>query len=133
MINAHGKRVVVIGGGDTGTDCLATSVRQQCAALVNLELMPQVNRACMHLCILHATIHNRTIHSYVHDCLATSVRQQCVALVNLELMPQVTTRACLYEVICHRSLHTTFAFTLALALAPHTHTHPPAILLLCMR
>ena len=40
-ISAAGKKVVVIGGGDTGTDCIATSLRHGCEALVNLELMPQ--------------------------------------------------------------------------------------------
>jgi glutamate synthase (NADPH/NADH) len=33
------KKVVVIGGGDTGTDCTATSLRHGCATLVNLELL----------------------------------------------------------------------------------------------
>eukprot|EP00245_Coleochaete_scutata_P001682 TRINITY_DN12105_c0_g1_i1.p1 TRINITY_DN12105_c0_g1~~TRINITY_DN12105_c0_g1_i1.p1 ORF type:complete len:2269 (+),score=508.94 TRINITY_DN12105_c0_g1_i1:124-6930(+) len=38
-ISAKGKKVVVIGGGDTGTDCIGTSVRHGCTALVNLELL----------------------------------------------------------------------------------------------
>jgi glutamate synthase (NADPH) small chain len=38
-ISAHGKRVVVIGGGDTGTDCIATSLRHGCQQLVNFELL----------------------------------------------------------------------------------------------
>ncbi len=38
---ATGKNVVVIGGGDTGSDCVGTSLRQKCASLVNLELLPQ--------------------------------------------------------------------------------------------
>ncbi len=40
-ISANGKKVVVIGGGDTGTDCIATSLRHGCASMQNLELMPQ--------------------------------------------------------------------------------------------
>jgi glutamate synthase (NADPH/NADH) small chain len=40
-INAKDKKVIVIGGGDTGTDCIATSLRHGCASMVNLELMPQ--------------------------------------------------------------------------------------------
>jgi glutamate synthase (NADPH/NADH) small chain len=40
-ISAAGKNVVVIGGGDTGTDCIATSIRHGCASMNNLELMPQ--------------------------------------------------------------------------------------------
>jgi len=38
-ISATGKRVIVIGGGDTGTDCIATSVRHGCSAMINLELL----------------------------------------------------------------------------------------------
>ena len=44
-LDAGGKRVVVIGGGDTGNDCLGTAVRQGCAELVNLELMPEPPQA----------------------------------------------------------------------------------------
>lgn len=38
-ISAKGKKVVVIGGGDTGTDCIGTSIRHGCTQIVNLELM----------------------------------------------------------------------------------------------
>jgi glutamate synthase (NADPH/NADH) small chain len=40
-IHARGKDVVVIGGGDTGTDCVGTALRQGCRSLVQLEIMPQ--------------------------------------------------------------------------------------------
>ena len=40
-INAKDKRVVVIGGGDTGTDCVATSIRQGCKSVIQLEIMPE--------------------------------------------------------------------------------------------
>jgi glutamate synthase (NADPH/NADH) small chain len=40
-ILATGKHVVVIGGGDTGSDCIGTSIRQGAASVVNFELMPQ--------------------------------------------------------------------------------------------
>lgn len=40
-ISATGKKVVVIGGGDTGTDCIGTSIRHGCSSIVNLELLPQ--------------------------------------------------------------------------------------------
>ncbi|MBE2224438.1 MAG: glutamate synthase subunit beta [Anaerolineae bacterium] len=40
-ISAQGKDVIVIGGGDTGTDCVATSLRQGCNSLVQFEIMPQ--------------------------------------------------------------------------------------------
>mgnify|MGYP003641189635 FL=1 len=41
FINAAGKNVVVIGGGDTGTDCIGTSLRHQCASAIQLEIMPR--------------------------------------------------------------------------------------------
>ncbi|MEO6211200.1 MAG: glutamate synthase subunit beta [Gemmatimonadaceae bacterium] len=40
-ISAEGKRVVVIGGGDTGSDCIGTCHRQGALAVVQLEVMPQ--------------------------------------------------------------------------------------------
>ncbi|WP_430420538.1 glutamate synthase subunit beta [Phenylobacterium sp.] len=40
-INAKGKHVVVIGGGDTGSDCIGTSNRQGAASVTQLEIMPQ--------------------------------------------------------------------------------------------
>jgi glutamate synthase (NADPH/NADH) small chain len=39
-LNATGKHVVVIGGGDTGSDCIGTSNRQQAASVTNFELFP---------------------------------------------------------------------------------------------
>src|ERR1700739_2307323 len=39
-ITAHGKHVVVIGGGDTGSDCIGTSVRQGALSITQLEIMP---------------------------------------------------------------------------------------------
>ena len=41
FINAQGKNVVVIGGGDTGTDCIGTSLRHQCTNAIQLEIMPR--------------------------------------------------------------------------------------------
>jgi len=40
-IDAKGKKVVVIGGGDTGNDCIGTSVRHGAANVLNFELLPQ--------------------------------------------------------------------------------------------
>jgi len=40
-INVHGKHVVILGGGDTGADCLGTSVRQGAASITQLEIMPR--------------------------------------------------------------------------------------------
>ena len=40
-IDAKGKNVVVIGGGDTGTDCVGTSLRHGCASVTQLEILPK--------------------------------------------------------------------------------------------
>ncbi len=46
-ISAKGKRVMVIGGGDTGNDCVGTSIRQGAVNVIQLEMMPKLpdNRA----------------------------------------------------------------------------------------
>ena len=41
QITATGKHVVIIGGGDTGADCLGTSTRQGAASITQLEIMPE--------------------------------------------------------------------------------------------
>ncbi|WP_397475642.1 glutamate synthase subunit beta [Pusillimonas sp.] len=41
QISAKGKHVIVIGGGDTGSDCVGTSIRQGAASVTQFELMPQ--------------------------------------------------------------------------------------------
>jgi glutamate synthase (NADPH/NADH) small chain len=41
FISAEGKDVVVIGGGDTGTDCIGTALRHGCRQLINFELLPK--------------------------------------------------------------------------------------------
>ncbi|NHC23024.1 glutamate synthase subunit beta [Nocardioides sp. IC4_145] len=41
QITATGKHVVIIGGGDTGADCLGTSTRQGAASVTQLEIMPE--------------------------------------------------------------------------------------------
>ena len=40
LINAYNKSVVVIGGGDTGSDCVGSANRQQAKSIVQIELMP---------------------------------------------------------------------------------------------
>jgi glutamate synthase (NADPH/NADH) small chain len=41
LINAEGKRVLVIGGGDTGSDCVGTSIRQKAASVTQIEILPK--------------------------------------------------------------------------------------------
>ncbi len=40
FVSAKGKNVIVVGGGDTGTDCVGTALRHGCRSLVQLEIMP---------------------------------------------------------------------------------------------
>ena len=39
-VSAKDKKVLVIGGGDTGNDCVGTAIRQGCASVTQLEMMP---------------------------------------------------------------------------------------------
>jgi glutamate synthase (NADPH/NADH) small chain len=40
-INAEGKKVLVIGGGDTGSDCVGTAIRQKAVSVTQIEIMPK--------------------------------------------------------------------------------------------
>ncbi len=40
-ISAKGKKVMVIGGGDTGNDCVGTSIRHGCTSIIQVEMMPK--------------------------------------------------------------------------------------------
>lgn len=41
LVNARGKDVLVIGGGDTGSDCIGTAHRQGCRSVTQIEIMPK--------------------------------------------------------------------------------------------
>ena len=41
-VSADGKRVVIVGGGDTGNDCVGTAIRQGCASVVQLEMLAKL-------------------------------------------------------------------------------------------
>lgn len=41
LVNAKGKDVLVIGGGDTGSDCIGTAHRQRCRSVTQIEIMPK--------------------------------------------------------------------------------------------
>ena len=41
LVNARGKDVLVIGGGDTGSDCIGTAHRQGCRSVTQIEILPQ--------------------------------------------------------------------------------------------
>ena len=40
-MNAEGKKVIVIGGGDTGSDCVGTAIRQKAANVTQIEILPK--------------------------------------------------------------------------------------------
>ena len=40
-VSAEGKKVLIIGGGDTGNDCVGTAIRQGAEAVTQLEMMPK--------------------------------------------------------------------------------------------
>jgi glutamate synthase (NADPH/NADH) small chain len=42
FISAEGKKVIIIGGGDTGNDCVGTAIRQGAASVTQLEMMPKL-------------------------------------------------------------------------------------------
>ncbi|MEY9871568.1 glutamate synthase (NADPH/NADH) small chain [Streptacidiphilus sp. MAP12-33] len=58
-ISAAGRHVVIIGGGDTGADCLGTALRQGAASVVQLDIKPQpgVERAANEPWPVHARVH----------------------------------------------------------------------------
>ncbi len=41
QLNAEGKRVLVIGGGDTGSDCVGTAIRQKALSVIQIEILPR--------------------------------------------------------------------------------------------
>ena len=41
VINAAGKKVIILGGGDTGADCLGTAIRQGASSITQIEIMPR--------------------------------------------------------------------------------------------
>ncbi|MCK7536216.1 MAG: hypothetical protein MZV63_37130 [Marinilabiliales bacterium] len=41
QINAEGKKVLVIGGGDTGSDCVGTAIRQKAKTVTQIEILPK--------------------------------------------------------------------------------------------
>ena len=45
ILNAKGKNVIVIGGGDTGSDCIGTSNRQEAKSVTNFEIMPKPSKS----------------------------------------------------------------------------------------
>ncbi len=39
-VSAHGRQVVILGGGDTGTDCVATAIRHGCSSVAQFDIIP---------------------------------------------------------------------------------------------
>ena len=55
QINAEGKKVLVIGGGDTGSDCVGTAIRQKAATVTQIEILTKTTSRKEHL-IIHGHI-----------------------------------------------------------------------------
>ncbi|HLY80116.1 MAG TPA: glutamate synthase subunit beta, partial [Caulobacteraceae bacterium] len=110
-ISAKGKHVVVIGGGDTGSDCIGTSNRQGAASVTQLEIMPQPPEHENKLLTWPDwPLKLRTSSSQAEggepilakgkhvvvigggdtgsDCIGTSFRQGALSVTNFEIMPE---------------------------------------------
>ncbi len=55
IINAYDKNVIVIGGGDTGSDCIGTAKRQGAKSILQIELLPQPPKSRTHPMTLKTT------------------------------------------------------------------------------
>jgi len=68
-ISAKGKHVIVIGGGDTGSDCIGTSNRQGAASITQIEILPQPpEKADKSSSWPHWSIKMRTSSSHLEGC-----------------------------------------------------------------
>lgn len=105
------QQVIVIGGGDTGTDCIATSIRHGASSVINLELMdrppakrgdnnpwPQVGTQLItshakSRLLLRSPFITRTAQTvvlFVYSGVATAVQFTCSFLVRLNVVLHVT-------------------------------------------
>ena len=77
QLRADGKHVIVIGGGDTGSDCIGTSFRQGALSVTQIEIMPQPPAhvpASPVQPALHVPKHDSSAYS-VHACAGTVPRR----------------------------------------------------------
>jgi glutamate synthase (NADPH/NADH) small chain len=84
-ISAKGKRVIVIGGGDTGADCIGTSLRHGCSSMINLELLdePPEKRAADNPWPLWPKI-RRTDYAHEESIARFGADPRCYAVVSKE-------------------------------------------------
>jgi len=69
-ISAKGKHVIVIGGGDTGSDCIGTSNRQGAASVTQIEILPKPPEKAEKLSVWpHWQIKMRTSSSHLEGCV----------------------------------------------------------------
>ena len=62
-LNAKNKNVIVIGGGDTGSDCIGTSNRQGAKSVVNFEILPKPsNNVLMRILGHTGHLHSKLAH-----------------------------------------------------------------------
>jgi len=88
ILNVKGKHVVVIGGGDTGSDCVGTSNRHGAASVTQIELMPRaggrkniLNVKGKHVVVIGGG-------DTGSDCVGTSNRHGAASVTQIELMPR---------------------------------------------
>lgn len=81
LISAKDKHVVVIGGGDTGSDCVGTSNRQQAKSITQLEILPEppINRPAHQPWPLWPTVY-RMSSSHKEGC----VRKFCISTTEFD-------------------------------------------------
>ncbi|MGW9438870.1 glutamate synthase subunit beta [Streptomyces sp. NPDC055607] len=87
-VTAEGRRVVIIGGGDTGTDCLGTALRQGAASVVHVDVKPMAGasrREDEPWPLVHPRIHRVShAHEEARDRDGDDPRVFCAAAVRFE-------------------------------------------------
>lgn len=86
-ITAKGKKVIVIGGGDTGSDCVGTSLRQGAVDVTQLELlpMPPTERDASQPWPVFPRLHKAsTSHEEAEAVLGKDIRNYCVGTKSFE-------------------------------------------------
>jgi glutamate synthase (NADPH/NADH) small chain len=108
-ISARGKHVIVIGGGDTGSDCIGTSARQGAASITQLEILPRPpDRENKALTWPNWPLKLRTSHAHEEGCerdwailtkqaVGTDGRIEALQCVRVEWQPGADGRMAMRE------------------------------------
>lgn len=82
-ISARDKKVVIIGGGDTGNDCVGTSIRHGAASVTQLEMMPKAWMSAPGI------IHGRSGRRFARQITARKRRLPCLGMIRGFTRPQL--------------------------------------------